>query len=222
MRSSGKSSTTSRPAMISIRVSRQHAHLIRESARERARRERDRTIRPGADHQRHGLGLREIETAIQKCSTRELAGRGQPSAAGDDPLRHQSSATPVSRDTTAPRRPRPCTSAAPASPRTARCRRALSSSRRRCRRGEARVREMRPMERRSGAGDRRSRSRPNRSRESLRWRSRREPSRPRRSCRQRAGAQARPASFASRVARVRAGRSMSFCCRIWSTLDTVQ
>ncbi len=59
-----------------------------QAARERARRERDGTIGPRADHQGDGLGLGEIEASVEKCPPGELARRRQPRAAGDDPLGH--------------------------------------------------------------------------------------------------------------------------------------
>jgi len=60
--------------------------LVGQAARERARRQSDCAIRPRADHQRHGLGLSKVEAAIEERAARELAGRRQARAAGDEPL----------------------------------------------------------------------------------------------------------------------------------------
>ena len=66
----------------------QSANPFGQVACERARRECDSAIGPRADHQRDGLGLGEIEAAVEECPPGELARRRQPRAAGDDPLRH--------------------------------------------------------------------------------------------------------------------------------------
>ena len=60
--------------------------LVGEPARERARRQSDGAIGPRADHQRHGLGLSKVEAAIEERAARELSGRRQARAAGDEPL----------------------------------------------------------------------------------------------------------------------------------------
>src|SRR5262249_54907846 len=64
------------------------SNTLGETARERARRESDGAIGPRADHQRDGLRLSEIDTAVEERAPRELAGRSQARAAGDDPPSH--------------------------------------------------------------------------------------------------------------------------------------
>ena len=64
------------------------SYTISEPAGERACRERDGALGPCADHQRDGLGLGEIDAAVEERSPGELAGRRQASATPGDPLRH--------------------------------------------------------------------------------------------------------------------------------------
>jgi hypothetical protein len=53
-----------------------------------AGREGDGALGAGADQERDGLRLRQIEPAVQERTPGELAGLGQARAAGDQPARH--------------------------------------------------------------------------------------------------------------------------------------
>jgi hypothetical protein len=68
----------------------QAADLLGQPARQRTRRQCNGAIGPRADHQRDGLGLRQVEAAVQERAAGELAGRRQARAAGDKPQENQS------------------------------------------------------------------------------------------------------------------------------------